>query len=312
MKTSASVAILAMAFTAILGLSACDDQSNSTATRNQSSADTAAKLANSAKLNDYVLAYNDLIGDSGLLAQYQAYQNANISKSTTSDNITEVSKGSLEQSADKLKTVRGAKSDAPTELDTAADKLISALGQVVPRLSGLDVYYASKAYMEDGLARGKREDPLMLADFQAAAAALEEFHQQLQKELDRREQAELAKIKERGDMPVYQTRLALSQARQLVDLFNSSEDPSKPALQSQIDAKIVELEKTLEDQRTALAKAKQDGGSSPNTPLLDGINTFLTGMVGDFRQIKQNPTPDKYQLIITRFNGAIEMFNSVR
>lgn len=312
MKTSASVAILAMAFTAILGLSACDDQSNSTAASNQSSADTAAKLANSAKLNDYVLAYNDLIGDSGLLAQYQAYQNANISKSATSDNITEVSKGSLERSADKLKAVRGAKSDAPTELDTAADKLISALGQVVPRLSGLDVYYASKAYMEDGLARGKREDPLMLADFQAAAGALEEFHQQLQKELDRREQAELAKIKERGDMPVYQTRLAISQARQLVDLFNSSEDPNKPALQSQIDAKITDLEKTLEDQRAAMAKAKQEGGSGINTPLLDGINTNLTGMVGDFRQIKQDPTPDKYQLVITRFNSAIEMFNSVR
>ncbi|WP_234708977.1 DUF3829 domain-containing protein [Rhizobium rhizogenes] len=258
MKTSASVAILAMAFTAILGLSACDDQSNSTAAGNQSSADTAAKLANSAKLNDYVLAYNDLIGDSGLLAQYQAYENANISKSTTSDNITEVSKGSLEQSADKLKAVRGAKGDAPTELDTAADKLISALGQVVPRLSGLDVYYTSKAYMEDGLARGKREDPLMLADFQAAAAALEEFHQRMQEELDRREQAELAKIKERGDMPVYQTRLALSQARQLVDLLNSSEDPGEPALQRQIDTKIVELEKTLEDQRAG----KDIGGSA--------------------------------------------------
>lgn len=300
------VAFTFITITTVANLTACNKRNSNPAKAVEASYNDpdAAQLR---KFNAYVSSYNGLIGDSGLVHEYQVYREAEVSRKSPKDNI-DIGPGSIERDRDKLKATRAMPGGGAPDLDAAADKLISALDPVVTQLSGLTVYYTSKAYTEDKLARGKREDSQMLAEFKAASAALTDFNTQLERESARREELELEKSKASGDMVVYNTKLALYQAKGFIELFHSPDDTSNAVVIAQADAKIAELEKTLAAQRDAVAKAKQAGHDS-DVAAYASVGDELTEMIGNYREMKQLGRADKFHFVILAYNAAINTSN---
>ena len=300
------VAFTFITIATIANLTACNKR-NSNPTKAVESSYPDPDAVQLRKFNAYVGSYNGLIGDSGLVHEYQVYREAEVSKKSPNDSI-DIGTGLIEKERDKLKSTRAIPGDGAPDLDAAADKLISALDPVVTQLSGLAVYYSSKAYIEDKLARGKREDAQMLAEFKTASAALTDFNTQLEREFARREDLELEKSKADGDMVVYDTKLALHQAKDFIELFHSPDDTSNAVVIAQADARVSELEKTLAAQRDAVAKAKQAGHYSDVVGYAS-VGDELTEMIGNYRQMKQLGRADKFHFVILAYNAAINTSN---
>jgi hypothetical protein len=269
-------------------------------------ADTAAR----AKMSAYTAGYNKLLDTFGLPHTIEAYEKQDIPSQTPSDSIS-VSKGWLEQASTLLKTAR-AMPGGPADVDAAADRLIAALDATSKRLDGLDVYYSSKAYREDGLKRGKQEHPLMLADFKAASEAMDAFNALLDRERKSVAAVDLAAMKSAGNMLGYHTKMGLQQAEEILSLFKSAADINNPALFAQADTKVAALEKTLTDLRAEVTKAKAQATPEkrvdPNYAL---VADRLTSAVGDYRDLKQSHDADDYNDLIGHYNDAVEDANDV-
>jgi len=128
------------------------------------------------KMSGYTNAYNSLIGPNGLSATQQRYLKANIPKQKAKGNIY-VTVGWLDGAYNNLKEARAVPDVSIPELDQSAGALIAALDKLVPPLEALEVYYKSKTYKEDDLARGKAEDPAIRAAFEQSLEALDTFKQ---------------------------------------------------------------------------------------------------------------------------------------
>ena len=61
------------------------------------------------------------------------------------------------------------------------------------------MYYKSKAYKDDQLAKGKAQDPIVRASFDTAMAALTAFNGALDREHKKRDEQELASLKAEGN-----------------------------------------------------------------------------------------------------------------
>ena len=193
-------------------------------------------------------------------------------------------------------------------VDQAADTLIADLDKVLARLRPLQVYYDSKAYREDGLARGKSEDPLMKAEFQTALADMDAFSEALKAERNKHLAVELTALKARGDLLAYNSKLALQQSESLVDLFKSPEDLSDPATLAKGDAIVAQLETTLADQRKAYAEAKAKTGGQIG-PTRQIAADQLTSMIGNYRDLKQSRSAEDFNMMQRNYNSAVELLN---
>jgi hypothetical protein len=296
---------------ALLALGACD-KVKSIGGNTTSTATTAGRgdAANS-KLDTYTEGYNKLIDTFGLPETMESYVEQKISSKSPTDSIS-ISSGWIGQALTSLKQAR-ALSGGPADLDAAADTLIASLEKVLARLTPLETYYSSKAYREDALARGKREDPLMLAEFKAASEAGEAFNTILSRERRARTEIELTELKKSGNMLAYNTKLALQQAEPLVDLFNKPEDLRDPAVLAKADAIIAALEKTLADQRSVYATAKgaaKTPGDAPDYGY-EAVNRELTQMIGDYRDLKQSGEVSDVNDMVRNYNSAIESLNNI-
>ena len=290
----------------VANLTACNKRNTKPTTATESS-DNASDSAPIKKFNAYVKSYNDLIGDSGLIHEYQVYREAGISRKSANDSI-DIGAGLIEKERDGLKVARAMPGTSAPDLDAAADKLLGTLDPLVTQLSGLQVYYSSKAYKEDKLARGKREDAQMLDEFKAASAALTDFNTQLERESARRDELELERSKASGDMVAYDTKLAMHQAKGFIELFHSPDDTSNAVVIAQADARIAELDKMLAAQRDAVAKAKQAGNAS-DVAQYAIVGDELTEMIGNYREMKQLGRADKFHFVILEYNSAIQSSN---
>ena len=124
------------------------------------------------------------------------------------------------------------------------------------QLKALDIYYDSKAYKNDDLVRGKTEDAPLRASFDAGMAAMKAFNVALGTEQKRRDAETLARLKASGDLLAYNTKLALGQGKDLLNLFGEGTDIKSAAKYVQGDALAAEIEKTLVTQRELYAAAK--------------------------------------------------------
>ncbi len=294
----------------LAALSACNSKgpaTNAAAGSGAGAPISAADHAEQSKLNAYTQCYNSLLGNGGLAEQFRIYQQSNIGHETASDNIA-VSVGGIDFWRDRLKVARAMPAGS-AELDAGADTLVAALDKVVARLSGLQVYYSSRAYRDDNLARGKLEDPLMLAEYKSALSALDSFGELLDHDIQRRETARIEALKSSGHLLAYDTQLSLMQARGVVKLFRRPADLSDAALLNQGDAQIVLLQHTLDDFREELSKVGTD-------PLRMGpehqtVAKELTAVVGSYRDIKDKHRPQDFQSMVEHFNEAVRMGNSL-
>lgn len=272
----------------------------------------ATSPATAAKLSAYTEAYNALIETYGLPATAKDYKEARVASRSPSETIT-ISDGHIEYEAAKLKAAR-ALPGALGPLDAAAETLDTALQKVLARLKPLYAYYNTKAYRADGLKRGKAEDAQMIAEFDAALKAMEDFNAALVKQRRAGADAELATLKQGGDMVAYNTKLAMQQGEDLVSLFNKPEDLRDPAVFAKGDALAASLEKLLADQQKAIADAKAKAKEPIETSRLSVsglVADMLGSMIGQYRQVKQSHSAHDAQMMVDSYNRAVGMANNM-
>ena len=272
----------------------------------------ATSPATAAKLSAYTEAYNALIETFGLPETAKDYKEARVASRSPSETIT-ISDGHIEYEAAKLKAAR-ALPGSLGPLDAAAETLDIALQKVLARLKPLYAYYNTKAYRADGLKRGKAEDAQMIAEFDAALKAMEDFNTALVKQRRAGADAELATLKKGGDMVAYNTKLAMQQGEDLVSLFNKPEDLRDPAVFAKGDALAASLEKLLADQQKAIADAKTRAKEPIETSRLgvsDLVADMLGSMIGQYRQVKQSHSAHDAQMMVDSYNRAVGMANNM-
>lgn len=310
-RSARSASVLVLAISAVLGLGGCGEPSGGKADGSGEAAASVQNPAAMAKLDAYTESHNDLLDTWGLISTAQTYDEQDIPRKTAQDSIM-ISDGQIGLALEKLKRAR-AMPGGPPALDKAADTLIADLDKLMSRLGPLKIYYDSKAYREDGLARGKTEDPQIKAEFQTALTDLEAFSDGLDAERRKHAAAVLTALKTSGDSLGYNSKLALQQAESLVSLFKSPKDLTDPAVLSKGDAIVAELDKTLADQRQAYAAAKAKAKTpieqpNPNHEIAAGN---LTSLIGDYRDLKQSHKVEDLDDMTKNYNGAVERLNSI-
>ncbi|WP_158298669.1 DUF3829 domain-containing protein [Sphingomonas psychrotolerans] len=268
--------------------------------------------ATAAKLSAYTEAYNALLETFGLPATAKTYKEARVAGRSPSETIT-ISDGWIENEATKLKAAR-ALPGSLGPLDAAAETLDTALQKVLARLKPLYAYYNTKAYRADGLKRGKAEDAQMIAEFDAALKAMDDFNAALVKQRRAGADAELATLKQSGDTVGYNTKLAMQQAEDLVGLFDKPEDLRDPAVFAKGDALAASLEKLLAEQQKAIADAKTKAKEPVETSRLSisGLVADMLGsMIGQYRQVKQSHSANDTEAMVDSYNRAVGLANNM-
>ena len=280
---------------ASLCLSGCDKISASR-DKDQSSAATGIAAA-STQLDAYISAHNRLIGTFGFYEKAANYRKANVAHASTNGQFL-VDAGWIDKGIDELKQARGL-AGAPADLNAAADALIASMTKVQKHLAELAPYYTSKAYMDDNLARGRKEDAQMLAEIDAADADLKRFSGMIDREMVKRDTAMLEKLKAEGDMLDYNRRLAMFHANALISRFTAAQAPDA-ALFQRADADLAIIEPAIAAARAEAAKA---GGKEP--PELH----FLSSMLGSYRSFKKDHRPFNAEMMLGSYNHAVEAAN---
>ena len=275
--------------------------------RDTKAADPGQQMAS--KLNAYTDVYNNLIGTFGLSETRESYFDKNIIKRNASDSLS-ITDGWLEGPLESLKKARALPSGGNDVLEAPADALIAALDKLVTQLKDLKVYYASKAYKNDNLSRGKAEDPVLRANFEATTAALKTFNSALGVEQKKSDAQLLAKLKASGNLVAYNTKLAIGQGEELVSLFGGTADIKNAAKYVQGDALVAELEKTLAQQREQFAAAK--GKETQPDSGHESTASNLVSLVGAYRDMKQSRKAEDFNGMVKEYNRAVESANRIR
>lgn len=282
-----------MFFTAVLGaatlcLGACDKADR----QEQGSASSGTAAPN--QVDAFIAAHNRLLGSFGYTEQAAKYRKADVAHATLEGEFL-VDAGMIDKGIEQLKAARTL-SGASAELEGAADALIGSLTKVRAHLADLSPYYTGKAYLNDKLARGRKEDPQMLAELDAADADLKRFGEMLDRETLKRDTAAIEKLKADGDILGYNRRLAMFRANGMIKRFVASQAPD-PALFTVSDADAAIIDQAI---AAAHAAATKSGGKDP--PELH----FLSSMLGSYRTFKETRRPTHAEQMVASYNHAVE------
>ena len=266
------------------------------------------------KLNAYTEGYNVVIGQFGLKEQFDQYEHAGIGGPRPEPGFVSLNGGWLQEARSRLVAARAMSSGNLRDADAAADRFIPALERVMAHEATLNSYYASKSWREDGLARGRREDPVLVSEFKTAFILAEPLDAALTRARDVGEQARLEEMKGHGDTVGYETHLALNQARKLVQSFSSEADLRDPRTLASADAKAAALSRILIDQHAAVAKAKLSvDAAGPDGWRVDSAGRAgddLDSLLGSYRDLKAGGGTSSYQAMIASFNSAVSGTNA--
>jgi hypothetical protein len=188
------------------------------------------------------------------------------------------------------------------EIDAAADRLIAALQKLETRVTGLDSYFTMRSYLEDGFARARAEDPLVLAEFDAVIAAMLPLRALIDQAETRNDAKVLPWLKSQGRMADYHDALIAQKARALrhaTEDEGAIDDPARIAEADRIVASLpAMLDQARAAQREQAQKAKQAQASS-DSPAAADVNEpsphIITGaerMIGAYRDMRQSKKPE--------------------
>jgi hypothetical protein len=288
---------------------------NMTDTANDAAAATPvaddADAREAAKLNAYVAAYNALVSTFGLTAQYAQYRGQQIEKKGIDDPVF-VLPGWLDNGLTDLRKAQALPgTEATRELHAAGARLLPVLERLVGELKGLQSYYQSRGQVADNFARGRREHPQVLADFQAAITANDRLSAAIDAVQDRRDAAELEALKTSGDAIGYQGALAINRAKQLLRVTDDPaalRDPVRAARADRLVAEIVAAQAAL---RSALAASQgnRDPENGIRNSMYDTVADRLDGVVGGYRDYRRTGQPMFRQGMVSAYNDAIDHAN---
>jgi Protein of unknown function (DUF3829) len=314
MKKSLLNTLLAITLTlSCVAITGCDKSGKDTKNANSSSFlksssnDSDAQKAIK-KINAYTDSYNKLIGSFGLIQTQNSYIAKDYTNKKSSQELN-FSTGWITQGIDILKSGRAISSDEYAGLDKAVDELLPILITLEKQLKSLQIYYQSRAYREDNLARGKAEDESVRANFTASLLALEKFHMVLQVQQKKRFASDLASIKDSGNLLAYDSKLAMHQGEAIAEIFKNTNDISNPEKYKEADIFVADLEKTLISQLQHYREAKEKTNKPDSR--YTSVHSDLTQLIGAYRDMKQSKKISDYNKMIVQYNSALNSVNNI-
>jgi len=261
------------------------------------------------KLNAYIKAYNLFIGTFGFTEQYKAYQNSNIARASVKGNFW-VRDGWIGKGVDILFQA-SPDLEPNNELNAAAAALLGSMKKVQTHLASLSIYYESKKYLEDNLARGRAEDAAMLAEFKAASDDLRRFNVLLEQEVERRDLAQLEALKNEGQEEEYHIKVALLHAGKLLSLLKGAEGEGDTSIFTRGDAEVAAMEKAMEEARAL-------HGKEPGFIQLELMTPGINAMMTSYRELKlggkkagSRDFAAKVSQMTSAYNTTVQFLNSM-
>lgn len=242
-----------------------------------------------AKLNTLIDATNRFNSDNAAFAQFQAeglaqlkggFQEGAITNQPHYDRLQEA----LEKSKKEGSTFK--------EVDAERDNLLIILKELVPVYKDLTAYDDSKAYMNDGGAKGKELAAKYVAAVEKFDVAYAKFNETLNKANMEQSKKQIEKLKKDGKKGYAAAMESTLRLTTLVD--NLERNPQK--------ADKAAVEKELSEIEALLKSINNDRGQV----LADRYNS----VVGEVRQVLADPSDDNVNNMIQGFNGYIDTYNS--
>lgn len=286
-----------------LSLAACGN-GTTTPEKAQSVSAASGDTATQEKFGHYTEGFNKLIDDSwGVSDKYQDYVEADIPGAQASGSINFPENISqLEGALTELKEGRalnGGRQSAET--DAAVDALIPQIEALLTQWRTLTPYYESKAYRDDGLAKGKAAHPALMAAYKGVLDGIKSLDAALTKHLRARDAARIEAYKKSGNTAAYTVLNAMQQA----DLFSSAVIDKNAAEADRLLPVLVAANTALH--QTHQTAAADDG----NKVEYDLISGYIDSMIGDYRDLKQEESDSDRENIVDNYNRAVEQLNDI-
>lgn len=177
-------------------------------------------------------------------------------------------------------------------VDPAARRFVEALRVLTDRLQSLDSYYRMRANLADKLARGRREDPLVLADYDRALAAIGPFRDAVTQAANAADATLAAKLRAEGRMVDYYDVEIARRARLLRVVADAPDMAGDARRMARADAIVGEVTGLLDKARVVrteaaarVAKAPKPGSAvdaASDVRLDDNVIGSTESMVGAF------------------------------
>ena len=228
-----------------------------------------------AKLNTLIDATNRFNSDNASFAQFQA------------DGLAQL-KGGFQADLEK------AKKEGSTfkEVDAERDNVLNILNELVPVYKDLTAYDDSKAYMNDGGAKGKELAAKYVAAVEKFDAAYAKFNETLNKVNAEQSKKQIEKLKKDGKKGY---AAAMESTLRLTELVDKLEKAPQNADKAAVEKELSEIEALLKS-------INNDRGQV----LADRYNS----VVGDVRQVLADPSDNNLNNMIEGFNGYIDTYNN--
>lgn len=242
-----------------------------------------------AKLNTLIDATNQFNSNNAAFAQFQA------------DGLAQL-KGSFQEGAitnqphyDRLQdALEKSKKEGSTfkDLDAERDNLLNVLNELVPVYKELTSYNDSKAYMNDGGAKGKELAAKYVASVEKFDAAYAKFSDVLTKTNNEQTQKQVEKLKKEGKKGY---AAAMESTLRLTNLVENLEKAPQKADKAAVEKELSEIDALLKS-------VNNDRGQV----LADRYNS----VVGSVRQVLADSNENNLDEMIQSFNAYIDTYNS--
>ena len=178
------------------------------------------------------------------------------------------------------------------DLDAERDNLLNVLNELVPVYKELTSYNDSKAYMNDGGAKGKELAAKYVASVEKFDTAYAKFSDVLTKTNDEQTQKQIEKLKKEGKKGY---AAAMESTLRLTNLVENLEKAPQKADKAAVEKELSEIEALLKS-------VNNDRGQV----LADRYNS----VVGSVRQVLADSNENNLDEIIQSFNAYIDTYNS--
>ena len=242
-----------------------------------------------AKLNTLIDATNRFNSDNASFAQFQAEGLAKLKGGFAEGAITN------QPHYDRLQdALEKSKKEGSTfkDLDAERDNLLNVLNELVPVYKELTAYNDSKAYMNDGGAKGKELAAKYVASVEKFDAAYAKFSDVLTKTNNEQTQKQVEKLKKEGKKGY---AAAMESTLRLTNLVENLEKAPQKADKAAVEKELSEIDALLKS-------VNNDRGQV----LADRYNS----VVGSVRQVLADSNENNLDEMIQSFNAYIDTYNS--
>ena len=178
------------------------------------------------------------------------------------------------------------------DLDAERDNLLNVLNELVPVYKELTAYNDSKAYMNDGGAKGKELAAKYVASVEKFDAAYAKFSDVLTKTNNEQTQKQVEKLKKEGKKGY---AAAMESTLRLTNLVENLEKAPQKADKAAVEKELSEIDALLKS-------VNNDRGQV----LVDRYNS----VVGSVRQVLADSNENNLDEMIQSFNAYIDTYNS--